>query len=88
MKSPTFLQDKLREYFLENKHHMTLVMTPDVSEVVEAANHVHGIEHVTYHQPNEALYATIVHTLKLFTAILFMHSYNYRCVCVVSLLAF
>lgn len=46
LKSPTFLQDKLREYFLENKHHMTLVMTPDVSEVVEATSHVHGIEHV------------------------------------------
>ena len=31
MKTPGFLQDKLRKYFLDNKHTLTLVMTPDVS---------------------------------------------------------
>ncbi len=30
LKSPTFLQDKLKQYFLENTHQLTLVMTPDV----------------------------------------------------------
>ena len=34
MKSPGFLQGKLREYFLENKHHLTLVITPDVSACI------------------------------------------------------
>ena len=28
---PNFLQEKIREYFLENPHHLTLSMIPDVS---------------------------------------------------------
>lgn len=31
LSSGNFLQRKVREYFLENDHHLTLVMTPDVS---------------------------------------------------------
>ncbi len=34
LKSPTFLQDKLKQYFLENTHRLTLVMTPDVRTYV------------------------------------------------------
>ncbi|XP_065906804.1 presequence protease, mitochondrial-like isoform X4 [Dysidea avara] len=29
LKSPTFLQEKIQQYFLDNKHHLTLVMTPE-----------------------------------------------------------
>lgn len=28
---PTMLTDRVRKYFLENQHHLTLVMTPKVS---------------------------------------------------------
>lgn len=28
---PAMLTDRVRKYFLENQHHMTLVMTPKVS---------------------------------------------------------
>ena len=31
---PTYLQQKIKEYFLDNNHHMTLVMSPDVSTIM------------------------------------------------------
>ena len=31
---PNFLQEKIREYFLENPHHLALSMFPDVSAYV------------------------------------------------------
>ena len=34
LKSPTFLQEKIQQYFLDNKHNLTLVMTPDVRTYV------------------------------------------------------
>ena len=31
VKNPDFFKDKIRHYLLDNKHRMTLTMTPDVS---------------------------------------------------------
>ncbi len=41
LKSPTFLQDKLKQYFLENTHRLTLVVTPDVRMCMFVCMYVH-----------------------------------------------
>jgi len=58
----------------------TMLIGPYVCTTAFQSSLVPSSIFVWNHQPNEALYATTVRTLKLFTALLFMHSYNYRCV--------